>query len=240
MDVYVAVTDTGLDGRHGGIPDDRGDQTGTAARDDHVDEPAGLDEMGDRRTVGAGQQLHRVGRQSLCFERGAQRGDERGIGTCRRGGTAQQRRVARLQRKTERVDGDVGAGLVDHPDDAERHPHLPQFESVGQRRTADDFADRVRQSGDLPQPRRDAVDACGREPQPVEERLFRTGRAGGVDVFGVGGEHGVGRGEHGVGGRVERGVLLGSGQQRKTAGRDAGAAGRGMHGFTGVSGVGHH
>ena len=43
------------------------------------------------------------------------------------------------------VDGDVGAGLVDDPDDAERHPDLAQLEAVGQRGAAHDLADRVGQ-----------------------------------------------------------------------------------------------
>ena len=77
----------------------------------------------------------------------------------RRRRPAQQCRVAGLQGQPEGVDGDVGAGLVDHADDAERHPDLPDLQPVGQRRPAQHLTDRVGQARDLPQARGDPVDA---------------------------------------------------------------------------------
>ena len=60
--------------------------------------------------------------------------DDRGVARPGAGGAAQQHGVAGLQADPGGVGGDVGAGLVDHPDHAERHPHLAQLEPVGQRR----------------------------------------------------------------------------------------------------------
>ena len=65
VNVDVAVADAGLDGRHLRVADHRVDQSGSPARDHHIDEPAGLDQMGDAGPVIAGQQLHRVGGQVL-------------------------------------------------------------------------------------------------------------------------------------------------------------------------------
>ncbi len=118
MNVDMAIADTGLDGRHLRVADDRVDQAGTAARDHHVDQPAGLDQMGDAGPVRTGQQLHRIGVEALGGQRGAQRVHQRGVRPRRRRTAAQQNRVARFQRQAERVDGDVRPALVDDADDA--------------------------------------------------------------------------------------------------------------------------
>ena len=67
---------------------------------------------------------------------------------------AQQHRVARLQADAGGVDGDVGPGLVDHPDHPERHADLAQLQPVGQRVAAHHLADRVGQRDELPGARR--------------------------------------------------------------------------------------
>ncbi|OOL28021.1 hypothetical protein GQ85_35030, partial [Rhodococcus rhodochrous] len=77
--VHVAVAHARLDGGHGGVADDGGDQAGTAARDDDVDESACLDEVRDRGAVRAGQQLYGVLRQLLHREGAAQGLDEGGV-----------------------------------------------------------------------------------------------------------------------------------------------------------------
>ena len=53
--------------------------------------------------------------------------DQRGVRAVRRRRAAQQHRVAALEAEPGGVDGDVGPGLVDDADDAERHPHLAQL-----------------------------------------------------------------------------------------------------------------
>ena len=82
---------------------------------------------------------------------------------------AQQDGVARLEADAGRVGGDVGPGLVDHPDDAEGHPQLAQLEAVGQRRAADHLADRVGQPGDVAQPGGHRREPVVGEAQPVDD-----------------------------------------------------------------------
>ena len=225
MHVDVAVADTGLDGRHGGVADDGVDQARPAARDDDVDEAAGLDQVRDAGPVGAGQQLHRVGVQPLGHQRGAQRGHECRVGPRRRRTTAQQHGVARLQREPERVDRDVRPALVDHADDTERNALLAHLQAVGQRAAAQHLADRVGQAGDLTQSGGDAVDALGFSASRSSIALGGARSAGGVEIFGVGGQDLVDaararrRRPHAAPGSWSRCSAC------QRAGRDAGAAG---------------
>ena len=53
--------------------------------------------------------------------------------------------IARLDAKRAGVGGDVGAGLVDHADDADRHPHAADHQAVGARPLLDQGAHRVGQ-----------------------------------------------------------------------------------------------
>ena len=221
----MTIADAGLDGRHLGVADHGVDQSRSPARDDDVDQAAGLDQMGDAGAVVAGQQLHGVSRQALVTERGPQRADQCRVGMRRRGTAAQQHGVAGFERQPERVDGHVGPAFVDDADHAERNPLLTQLQAIGQRASAHQFADRVGQAGDLTQPVGDAVDALRVEGEPVEHGGRGSGCAGGVQVFGVGGQDVVGAGEQGVGGRVQRPVLRRGAQRAQRAGRDAGPAG---------------
>ena len=157
--VDVAIADAGLDGRHMRVADHRVDQACSPARDHHVDQAAGLDQVGDSGAVGGREQLDGVGGQVLArpARHAAPRPARRWIWPPTR--CPQQRGVAGLERQTERVDGDVGPALVDHPDHAERNPLLTQCEPVGQRVAAQHLTDRVGQPGDLAQPGGDSVDA---------------------------------------------------------------------------------
>ncbi len=156
--------------------DHRPDQVGAAARDQHVDQaPRGhqLLHAGPRRRV---DQRDRVVRQPAGGDRTAQRVHDRLVRSGGRRRTAQQHRVAGLQAQSGRVRGHVRPRFVDHRDHAERHPYLPQFQTVRQRRSADHLADRVRQRRRLPQPVGHRVDARGRRaragrPWPPPRRL---------------------------------------------------------------------
>ena len=55
-----------------GVAHHRVDQAGAPARDHHVDQPAGLDQVGDAGSVGAGQQLDGVFGQAFAAQRAAQ------------------------------------------------------------------------------------------------------------------------------------------------------------------------
>ncbi len=104
---------------------------------------------------------------------------------------AQQHRVARLQADPGGVGGDVGPGLVDHPDDAERHPHLASSRLLASG-AAHHLADRVGQPGDLAQPQRPwrPIDFPRFvEPEAVDDGGGGTAASRTGDVLGVGGEH---------------------------------------------------
>ena len=78
--VDVAVAHPGLDCRDGRIAHHRVDQSGTAPRDHHVDQPTGLNQVGDTGAVGAGKQLHDVVGKILPAQRAAQHAHQFGIG----------------------------------------------------------------------------------------------------------------------------------------------------------------
>ena len=122
------------------------------------------------------------------------------------------------------VGGDVGAALVDHADHADRHPDLLHPQAVGQRRAADDLADRVGQGGDVAQALGERGDAAGVEGEPVDHVLRRAGSPGGVDVARVGGQQVVGGLDEGVGRGQQRGVLGRPRQRGQRRGGQPGAA----------------
>jgi hypothetical protein len=149
IDIDVAVADAGLDDGHGGVEDDGVDQVRSAARDEQVDQAAGGHQGADGIVAAAIEQADRVGVDALCGKGFAHDGDQDAVGGGGRRATAQDDGVAGLQAESGGVDGDIGARLVDHPDDAHRHADLADLQAVGQGRAADDLAHRVGQSGDI-------------------------------------------------------------------------------------------
>jgi len=121
VNIDVAVTDTGLDGGHGGITHDGADQAGTAARDDDVDEATGLNQMSDRGAIRTRQKLNGILGQSLINQRRTQSRHQRFVGLDRRGRTTKQRSISRLESQPEGIDGHVRTSLVHHTDDTERN-----------------------------------------------------------------------------------------------------------------------
>ena len=224
--VDMTIADAGLDGGDHRVAHHRVDQACSPARDHDVDQAAGLDQMGDAGAVRAGKQLHDVGFEALAGHCSAQRGDKRIVGVGRRRASAQQHRVAGLQRQPECVDRDVGPALVDDADDAERDALLTQLKAVGQRAPAQHLADRVGQAGDLTQSGGDAVDALGIQRQPVEHGVRRARSPGGVEISLVGGQDLVHLRKHGVGSGMQRAVLGFGGQCGQCACREAGPPGR--------------
>ena len=143
VNVDVAVTDTGLNGRHGRVTDDGVDQSRSPTRDHHIDKPSGLNERGNAGSVGTREQLHRVGGQAFASECTAQHCDQCRIGCCRRRTAAQQYRIAGFERQSERIDGHVGSALVDDPHHAQWHPLLTDLQAVGQGAAPQHLSDRV-------------------------------------------------------------------------------------------------
>ena len=149
------------------------------------------------------------------------RGDARQhrVGVRRRARAAQDDRVAGLQAQRRGVDRHVRPGLVDDRDDAERHPHAPQLQAVGERLAVDHLADRIGQRGDLPHAgRRSARSArsssvsrsISASASPLDSPGFEVARVGRQDL--------VGRLDQGVGDRLQRRVLDGGAERLQLAG----------------------
>ncbi len=144
----------------------------------------------------------------------------------RRGGAAQDDRVARLQAQRGRVDRDVGACLVDDRDHAERHAYLAHVEPVRQAPAVDHLADGVGQRRDLAHRARDRTDTRRVEAQPVEQRFADVGFARELHVAGVGREDLLGPTLERRRDRLERRVLDGGVGLRESARGALGGAAR--------------
>ena len=184
----MAVAHPGLDHRHLAVADHRVDQAGAAAGDQHVHQAAGRHQLGGH-LPGAGDQLDRIGRQVGVGQPLAERLDDRGVRVGRRGGSAQQCRVAGLQADAPGVGRHVRARLVDDADHAERHSHLTDLHPVGVRPATDHVADRIGQPGEVTQALHHAGDPVRGEPQAVDQRGAGAVVPGPGDVEGVGIEH---------------------------------------------------
>ena len=112
--------------------------------------------------------------------------------------------VAGFQAQAGHVHGHVGAGLVDHADDADGHADLLEPQAVGQGGAADDLAERVGQRGHVAHALRALPDASGPEVQAVEFALVHAVGAGLRHVGGVGFGDAVGLGVQGVGQGVQQ------------------------------------
>ena len=224
VDVDVAVADARLDDGHRRLGDDGLDQVGTAARDEQVDQAAG-GHQGAHGAVAALEEADGVAGQALALEGGAQHGHGGAVGVGGGAAPAQDDGVAGLQAEARGVDGDVGAGLVDHPDDAHRHADLADLEAVGQRGAAHHLADGVGQGGDVAQRLGDGGDPRGVEAQAVLEAVGHPVLAAPGEVSLVGGDDVVGRGLEVVGQGAQGGVLLGAGHQGEPARGGAGGLG---------------
>ena len=154
--------------------DDAADQGRATARDDDVHEAAGGDEVLDRLVRRSGDELDGVPRQAARLQRVLHDLDEGGVRVVRRARAAQQHGVAGLEAQAGGVDRDVGARLVDDPEDPERNAHLADLEPVGQRPAADHLTDRVGKVGDVPERVRDGRDAVRGEGQPVDDAVRRA------------------------------------------------------------------
>ena len=118
-----------------------------AARDDQVDQALRGRQLRELLAI-AGQQLDRRRRQAGLGQRLADERRQRRVRALGVARAAQHDRVAALQAERGAVDGHVRARLVDHGDDAERHPQLAQLEAARQRAALDLLADGIGQRDD--------------------------------------------------------------------------------------------
>jgi hypothetical protein len=201
--------------------------TGTVAtRDDQIDVARLRGELGELPAPASSDERHAAGRQPRRDRRlGGDEGEHR-VGVGRRGGAAQDDRVARLQAQGGGVDGDVGTRLVHHRDHPEGDADLAYVQAVGQAVAVDDLADGIGEGGDLAHCARDRLHAILIKEKTVEERLAYVTFAPGEHVALVGREDLVQAFAERRGDGLQGGVLDGGVGPRERACRALGLGAR--------------
>jgi len=222
-DAVVMFDDRDAGGFHHGL-----DQATATAGDEQVDDACAFAEQTDRVAVGDRHKLDGRGGQAGGGEAARERRGDGSVGTQRFRTAAEDHGVATLQAETGGIAGDVGTGLVDEADDAERDANLGNLDAVGLRPLAEKLTDGVGERSDLLQAVRARREAFRVEREAVNQRGGLTVGLGCGDIEGVGGKDLGLRGEQGVGHRHERGVDAGGrrGRQRARSGAGLGAHGR--------------
>ena len=103
--------------------------------------------------------------------------------------TAQDHGIASLDAQDGRVNGDIGAGLVNHGDDAEGNAHLAHQQAVGALPLAFGGAHRIGQVGDVGAGGAHLFHKGGGEREAVKAGGVLPGAPCGLDVTGVGGQN---------------------------------------------------
>ena len=207
-----------LDDGHARLLGDGADEALAAARDDEVHQAFEAHELAHGVVVGHGDELDGVGREPLGGAAALEGFGEGDVGLQGFAPAAQDDRVGGLEAEGRGVHGDVGSGLVDDADDAERDAHLADEQAVGARPAGDFASDGVAQADERADGVDDAVEARVGQVQAVEHGVGEAGVAPGGHVAGVGGEDAGAVGVEGVGHRFEDEVLLARGEGGQGAG----------------------
>ena len=186
--VHVAVARRRVHHGHRRHLLERGLQPAAAARDHQVDQAVGSRQLGELLAP-AREQLDAALRQLGLGQRLAHERGERAVRALGVARAAQDDRVARLQAQRRAVDRHVRPRLVDHGDDAERHPQLAHLEAAAKHAAVDLLADRIGQRRDRVDARGHRLDPLRRERQPVAKRLGQPLCALVRQVRSVRGEH---------------------------------------------------
>ena len=236
MDVDVAVAGARLYDGDGGALHAGADEGGTAARDEHVHEPVCGDELLGLGVTGIVLDvLERVCGQAGLHQGGPARRHEGEAGLLRSGAALEDAGVARAQAEAEGVCRDIGTGLIDEGDHAQRHGHALDAKPVVERRAVEDAAERVRLAGDLLERRGDAEEPIVVEREAVHQGLLHARGTRALEVAGVCGEDGalVGADPRGGG---EKGALALRARGAGELGRD-GTGERGLGASLGHGGL---
>ena len=172
VDIDVAYAVEMLDHRHAAFFGDARHQRLAAPRHHHVDVVGHRQHFPDRGAVARRNALDRGFGQVRFLQAPHEASMDRGRRLETLGTAAQDRRIARLEAQRARIRGDVGARLVDHADDAQRHAHAADGEAVRARPFVHAGADGVGQRRDRVQPLRHRLHARVVEGQPVEKRAL--------------------------------------------------------------------
>ena len=186
IDVDVAVTGTGLNGRHRCLRHDGLNQTGTAARNHYVNQAAGSDEILHGIVGLTRQQLNKVLRCIVVGQHLTQNRDQLRVGVDGGLGATQQGHVARLQRQTKGIDSNVRASLVDHAHHAQRNADLGELNAVGKSASTQHLAYRIRQCRNLTKPTGNTLNTIGVKTQAIQQGVTKTTGLTGLDILGVG------------------------------------------------------
>ncbi len=188
IDIDVADAVIVAQHRHPAFVGDPVDQRAPAARHDEVEPASRAQQLAHGRAIGGRHELHAILGQAGGLECTAQQLDDGTRGMEAVGAATQHHRIARLDAKRTGVGGNVGSGLVDHADDADRNPHAADHQTVGARPLLDQDPHRVGQGDDIVEPPRHRLDPRFVQQQAVLQRGTHAGKLGGVDVLGVGGQ----------------------------------------------------
>ncbi len=141
-----------------------------------------------RRAIGGGHEANRAGGQ---IGLGEPR-DQAFVNRARRmkalRAAAQDRSVARLETQSPRVGRHIGPALIDDADDAERHAHTRDLETVRPRPGRDHLADGIGQARDVIETFGHGLDALVVEGETVQQRRRELLGARFVHVAGIGGK----------------------------------------------------
>ena len=206
VEVYVDDTGARLYDRHAGVLAHEAYEAAPAARDDHVDEPLGVQQgvggLAFRRQQREGGLVEPLGAQGVAYDDGGRFVCAAGVAASLHDGC-----VGRLEAEGEDVERDVGPRLADHAHNPERNPHLAYRHAVGAAPAGYGLALRGVEFGDLLHAAGDVVDALRRELEAVVHGCL--GRYGG-EVPGIGLEQPCGVVAQG-GGSAAQGAVEGGG-----------------------------
>ena len=205
MHVDMAVTRARLDHRYKRLAHAALNQARTATRNKHVDDAAELHELAGGLAVGRLDHRHSLARETLDFKRIGQQLGNHGARVIGQRTAAQNAGVAGADADARGVGRYVGARLVDHGDQTQRHAHTGEVHAACKHAVVEHAADRIGQLGELLQAGGHALNALGRQQQAIEEprRGARIARGGHIEL--VGGNDGIdtvaqrcGHGAHGL------------------------------------------
>ena len=197
--VDVAVSGTSLDDRHGRLAQHRLNQTGAATGNQHIQVSGKVHHVCRCLTGSILYQLNDIPGQSHglhCIPHDLR---QCGVGMDRLFAATENDNISGFQTKGRRIHGNIGTGLKDNADNAQRHTGLEDLQTVGTDRAAVHRTDRIFRSDQL------TCRIChtgntGRcQPQAILERCGHVILHSRLQVFGIGGENLLLPGKQGIG-----------------------------------------
>ena len=205
MHVDMAVARARLDHRHQRLAHAALNQARAAARNEHIDDTAELHELAGGLAIGGLNHRYGLAREALGLQRIGQQLGNHGARVIGQRAAAQNAGVAGADADARGVGRHVGARLVNHGDQAQRHAHAGEVHATCEHTVIEHTADRIGQIGELLQAGSHALDALRSQQQAVKQagRGPRVARGGHIEL--VGGDDGVdavaqrcGHGVHGL------------------------------------------